>query len=219
MALRSFAMNVAAGLAVGVPGYLLWKRNQEKRIKEQPLAAVKTTGVATLGGPYTMVDHFGSPVTLASYRGTWQLMYFGFTNCPEVCPTQLDRMMTALKLVQKERPNLNFTSLFVCCDTGRDSVAACRSYCEDFGPQLIGLTGTPKQVEKITKTFKLFFTKPSKQDLISGDYIIDHSIATFFMDPEGKFIEYWGSAWTAEEIAQKIIKTADRYYLVRKPFD
>jgi protein SCO1/2 len=175
-------------------------------------------GKAELGGKYTMINHRGEVKTQADFLGTWQLMYFGFTNCPDVCPAQLNRLTEALHLVKKARPSAELSPMFMCCDPGRDSVAACRKAVADYHPDLMGMTGCPGQVETLTKAYKVFFSKPTDQDVQSGDYIVDHSIATFMFDPQGNFVEYWSSNHTAEDISKRIVQEIDTWKLRTNPF-
>eukprot|EP00668_Euglena_longa_P045611 GGOE01061284.1.p1 GENE.GGOE01061284.1~~GGOE01061284.1.p1 ORF type:complete len:226 (-),score=56.88 GGOE01061284.1:268-945(-) len=215
--LPALKANLIVGAIASVPvlGYAVYLQRKALRPGEW---TQRREGVAEIGGTYTLVDHFGRPKTQADFYGTWPLMYFGFTHCPDVCPQQLDRLGEALELVKNARPEARLSPMFLCCDAGRDSVAACKRITSEFHPDIVGMTGTAKQVKDLTRKYKVFFSEPTQEDIDSGDYIVDHSIATFMFDPQGVFVEYWSSNHSAEEVAARIIKEIDLWQTKTRPF-
>ena len=165
-----------------------------------------------------MIDHCGVPRSQASFLGTWQLIYFGFTHCPDVCPQQLERLTKVLNLVEKERPGARLSPMFMCCDPGRDSVQRCREAVADFHPTILGMTGCPSQIKALTKKYKVFFSEPSAEDVSTGDYIVDHSIATFLFDPQGNFVEFWSSHHEPEAMCERLVTEMDAWNTRVKPF-
>jgi len=209
--------NLLVGGIASVPlgGYGLYCLYHATKPREWTM---KKEGVAELGGTYTLVNHFGEPRTQADLHGTWPVMYFGFTHCPDICPQQLDRLGEALTLVKKRRPAAVLSPMFVCCDPGRDSVQACRRTTAEFHPDIVGMTGAPQQIQALVQKYRVFFSKPSPEEVESGDYIVDHSIATFLFDPSGTFVEYWSTNHTAADVADRIVKEIDQWALRAQPF-
>jgi protein SCO1/2 len=136
---------------------------------------------AAIGGPFSLTDQDGRPVTDADYAGKWKLVFFGFTSCPEVCPTTLNQMALMLKalgpLADKVQP------LFITVDPERDTPAVLKSYTEAFDARITGLTGTPEQIAAVAKAYGAFYQKILQGD----DYTMDHSTLIYVMRPDGRF--------------------------------
>ncbi|KAH7316663.1 SCO1/SenC-domain-containing protein [Stachybotrys elegans] len=161
-------------------------RMQRKRIAE----ANKGIGKPRVGGPFALVDHNGDPFTSETMKGKFALIYFGFTRCPDICPEELDKMAKVIDLIEAEQPGL-LQPLFVTCDPARDDPAALKSYLAEFHPSFLGLTGTYDQIKDICKKYRVYFSTP--ENVKPGqDYLVDHSIYFYLMDPEGEFVEVLG---------------------------
>ncbi|MFZ5792402.1 MAG: SCO family protein [Pseudomonadota bacterium] len=136
---------------------------------------------AAIGGPFSLTDQDGRPVTDADYAGKWKLVFFGFTSCPEVCPTTLNQMALTLKalgpLADEVQP------LFITVDPERDTPAVLKSYTEAFDARITGLTGTPEQIAAVAKAYGAFYQKVPQGD----DYTMDHSTLIYVMRPDGRF--------------------------------
>ncbi|KAJ1500718.1 Cu-binding protein [Coelomomyces lativittatus] len=145
----------------------------------------------------------GLPVTEKTYQGNYQLMYFGFTHCPDICPEELEKMGTVFDLLNKELPEVvPMQGLFVTCDPVRDTPSMLKSYLTDFHPQLMGLTGTYEAIQSMAKQFRVYFSSPST--LPPHEYLVDHSIFIYFLDPLGQFIEAFGKNVSAQDIVLKM---------------
>jgi protein SCO1/2 len=130
-------------------------------------------------------------------------VYFGFTHCPDICPEELDKMSQMIDLVNASRPNL-MRPVFITCDPARDTPPVVKSYLSEFHPTLIGLTGTWEQVKAVCKAYRVYFSTP--QGVKPGqDYLVDHSIYFYLMDPEGDFVEAIGRQHSPERAAQIIL--------------
>ncbi len=156
-----------------------------------------------IGGAFTLTDHNGEKVTERSYEGRYKLIYFGFTYCPAVCPTELQKMRQALKglpaeLAEKVQP------VFITTDPERDSVAVMKDYVSLFDPRLVGLTGTLPQVNHIKKAFRIFAVKVQDED--AQDYTMDHSSFTYLMSPENELVAMYRVKDTADFMARDIEK-------------
>lgn len=143
---------------------------------------VVTTGKAAVGGPFQLVDQNGRAVDQSILRGKWSVVFFGFTFCPDVCPTTL----TAMEAVKADlgAQGEAVQVVFVTIDPERDSPQAMKAYLEDVGPEgTIGLTGTPEQVAAAAKAYRVYYRKSGEGD----DYTMDHSTAAYLMNPQGEF--------------------------------
>jgi len=132
-------------------------------------------------------------------------IYFGFTHCPDICPDELDKLSAAIDILNEKTPN-TFRPLFLSVDPARDTPAVLKSYLAEFHPQIMGLTGTWQQIKDVCKAYRVYFSTP--QDLKPGeeDYLVDHSIYFYVMDPEGDFVECIGRQDTPESAAAIILE-------------
>lgn len=145
---------------------------------------------ASVGGPFTLVDETGRTVTSDTYAGRWRLMYFGFTYCPDVCPTDTAALAAGLKAFETAFPARaeKVQPLFVSFDTERDTPEVLVEFTDHFHPRLTGLTGSPEQMQAALETFRIYASKiPGATE---GSYSYDHSALVYLMDPEGKPVEF-----------------------------
>lgn len=147
--------------------------------EEQPVAKADPDGI---GARFSLVDRDGKPVTPEMLKGTPYAIFFGFTRCPDVCPTALSRMASLRKKMGADGDK--FRIVFVSVDSGRDKPADVGAYVDLFGTPITGLTGSEKQIEDAARSFRVFF---SKVPVEGGDYTIDHSAFTVLMDRDGQF--------------------------------
>jgi protein SCO1/2 len=161
-----------AGILVG--GAMVWKGYQ------RPQAAVVSSGAADIGGPFTLIDQHGRPFTDKNLLGKPALVFFGFTYCPEVCPTTLTRMSGWLKALGPDADRLNI--VFISVDPERDTPTQMARYLSAFDPRIHGLTGTPAAVDKTADEYKVYHRKVP---LPGGSYTMDHSAAIYALDRRG----------------------------------
>jgi protein SCO1 len=155
-------------------------------------------GTPDVGGPFSMVDHTGQVVSEKTYLGKPMLMFFGFTYCPDVCPTELQVMAAALETLGEQGKDIQ--PVFVSVDPARDTPEVMKSYVENFGPRFIGLTGTMEQVAAMAKTYKVFFEK--QEDATAPDqYLMDHSSTIYLMGADGKFLKHFSYTTDAAKLA------------------
>ncbi len=140
------------------------------------------SGVAAIGGAFTMVDHTGKPVSDRDFVGKPSVYFFGFTHCPDVCPTSLYDISTLMEDLGPEADKLNVS--FVTVDPERDTAQVMSDYISPFDSRIVGLTGTPEQVSDMTKAFRVFSRKVNLED---GGYTMDHTATIYLMDAEGTF--------------------------------
>jgi len=144
----------------------------------EPLTA---TAPLDVGGPFSLVDHSGKAVTDADFRGRPMLVFFGFTHCPEVCPTTLLETTNRLRALGAEAERLQV--LFITVDPERDTPAQLALYLQSFDPRIVGLSGTAGQVEAAVKAYKAY----AKKIPAEGGYTMDHTASVYVMDAQGRF--------------------------------
>ena len=158
---------------------------------------------ATLGGPFSLVDQNGTPRTAADFHGSYPLIYFGFTHCPDLCPRSLLTMGTAIDELMARAPKKarRVVPIFITVDPARDTAPVMKSYVANFHPRLVGLTGSAEEIERVTRDFGAFYA-PVPQ---GGDnYLIDHSGFILLMGPEGKYVTHFESDIRADELAEEL---------------
>lgn len=165
-----------------------------------------SSGIALVGGPFTMVTHRGEPVTEQMLIGKHTLIFFGFTYCPDVCPTELQVMTAATDALARQ--GIMVSPVFVSIDPGRDTPEVVKSYVENFSPALIGLTGTPEQVSQMAKAYRVYYAKVENAKS-PQDYLMDHSSILYLMGPDGKFLKHFTYTTDAEALAKAIGQALD----------
>lgn len=158
-------------------------------------------GAPAIGGPFSLVNHNGKPVTDQDFRGKPTVIYFGFAYCPDVCPTSLLLMQTAVdRLGPQAASKVNL--LFITVDPERDTPAALKEYVGQFGPAMVGLTGTLDQVAAAAKAFRVYYQKVPGKD--GAPYLMDHSSIFYLMDGNFRFVKHFTHQAKAEDIAAAI---------------
>ena len=157
------------------------------------------TAPAAIGGPFQLTDQAGQTVTEQNLKGKPTLIFFGFTHCPDVCPTSLFEISEVLKAMGKDADRVN--ALFVSVDPERDTAAAMKDYLSSFDPHLKGLTGTPESIAKVLSAYRVYSKKVPLKD---GDYTMDHTALIYLMDREGQFVAPFNLKRTPEEAAKDL---------------
>ena len=156
------------------------------------------SGTATIGGPFALVTTDGRPVSDRTYRGKWLLIYFGYTYCPDACPTALSNISVALQKLGPEAGKLQ--PLFVTVDPARDTESVMGDYLKSFDRRIVGLTGTQPQIDSVIKTYRLYVAR-EKSDTDGKDYLVSHSAYIYLMNPQGRFMDVIQGAASGEQIA------------------
>ncbi len=159
-----------------------------------------TAGIEGLGGAWTLTDHHGKAVTDRDYSGKFRLMFFGFTYCPDVCPTELKRLTMVLTALGDQAAQV--TPLFVTIDPERDSPQVLKEYLARFDERFIGLTGSVKQIEHMEKIFKVYAAKA--QDPALTAYSMNHSALVYLIGPDDKVLQLFHSSDSPEQMAAAI---------------
>lgn len=155
-----------------------------------------------IGGPFKLTDQNGRAVSDRSFHGTPVLLYFGFTSCPDVCPTDLARVQRIATRVRKAGGPA-ITPIFVSIDPARDTPAKLKRYVSVFGPDMVGLTGTPAQIAAVTDAYHVYFKKVPYGT--HGQYMMDHSTFVFLLDRNGRYVDHFGRTADEAQVAAKIV--------------
>jgi protein SCO1/2 len=142
----------------------------------------ESVGTVTIGGPFTLTDQNGNTVTEAALRGHPSMIFFGYTNCPDICPVTLLQAPSWLDAVKADLPDLAF--YFISLDPERDTVEVMREYLGNFDPRIVGLTGTPAQIDGVMAAYKVF-----RRIVPRGEnaYDVEHTAPIYLMDRNGAF--------------------------------
>jgi protein SCO1 len=151
---------------------------------------------AAIGGPFQLTDQAGQTVTEKDLKGRPTLIFFGFTHCPDVCPTSLFEISEVLKAMGEDADRIN--AYFVSVDPERDTTTAMKDYLSSFDPHLKGLTGDPEAVAKVISGFRVYAKKVPLKD---GDYTMDHTALVYLMDRSGNFVAPFNLKRKPEEAA------------------
>jgi len=157
-----------------------------------------------IGGAFSLLNQKAESVTEKSILGQYTLIFFGYTFCPDVCPTVLQSISASLDLLDKG--TVNIFPIFITIDPERDTPDILKSYLKSFHPLITGLTGSPEQVKVVTKAYGVYYAKSKNNGDSKNDYLMDHSGGIYLMGPDGMFITKLSHSSTPEEIAKKIKK-------------
>lgn len=191
---------IIGGLALALitlsPQNATVSQGQSKPISS-PIAGIK------IGGPYALTDHTGTPRTDQDYADQYKLIYFGFTYCPAICPTELAKISAVMTKLPPEITQ-NIQPIFITIDPERDTQNVMKDYVSLFHPKLIGLTGTTDQIKHVKKQYRVFAKKVEDESL--SEYTMDHSSYIYFMSPEDTLLGMYRMKDEVDYIIQDITK-------------
>ena len=154
------------------------------------------TQPSAVGGPFRLLDQDGRQRTDADFRGKPFLVFFGFTHCPDICPTTLFEMSEVLRRLSPDAANT--AVLFISVDPERDTPEKLKEYLSSFHPRIVGLTGSPQEIAEVEKTYRVY---AKKIPLDGGGYTMDHSAIVYLMDKDGRFVAPFNLKRNADEAA------------------
>ena len=163
--------------------------------------ALEGAGAAAIGGDFTLVDQNGQTRKASDFRGKLMLVFFGFTYCPDVCPTELQVIVEAVDQLGAKGEEVQ--PIFISVDPERDTPEQLRPYAASFHPRLVALTGTMEQVTQAARAYKVYFAKRPQKE---GEYLVDHSSFVFLMGRDGKYITHFNPAATPEQMAAALAR-------------
>jgi protein SCO1/2 len=182
---------VSLALTVAILGYWAWRN-------------VGQDVVPTIGAPFALTDQFGKPRTDADFRGQYMLVFFGFTNCPDICPVELQTMSDALDQLGPDAAKV--TPIFITVDPARDTSEALRDYVANFHPRLVALTGSEDAVGTVAKGYRVFYAKATGTNAPSDPaaYIMDHTATVYLMGPDGRYVTHFNPGTSAQALAEGV---------------
>lgn len=167
---------------------------------------VASTGAAQVGGPFTLTDHTGKKVSEQDFAGRFLLVAFGFTYCPDVCPTELQVMSAALdKLGEKAK---QVQPVFITIDPERDTAEQMASYVSNFHESMMGLTGSAEEIARVAKMYRVYYRKVDDPESSAG-YTMDHSAIIYLMDKQGNFLSHFAFGTKFEDMAKRMEEAID----------
>jgi len=164
------------------------------------VAKVQTLATPAIGGPFALVDDTGKPRTDADFRGRLMLIYFGYTHCPDACPTTLQDIADALAKLGPAADQV--APIFITIDPERDTVQYLKGYAEQFDAKFVALTGSPEQIATAAKSYRVYYRKATNQ----ADYLMDHSSIVYLMGRDGKFLTHFTPDTTPDQMADTVRK-------------
>uniref|UniRef100_A0A1D1YWP7 Protein SCO1 1, mitochondrial n=1 Tax=Anthurium amnicola TaxID=1678845 RepID=A0A1D1YWP7_9ARAE len=189
-----------------------YDREKKRHIEELKAASIAprqgpSVGTAAIGGPFNLVNHDGKSVTDKDFLGKWTLIYFGFTHCPDICPDEIQKLAAAIDKI-KASAGIEILPVFVSVDPERDTVEQIHDYVKEFHPNLIGLTGTTESIRHVARAYRVYYMKTEEE---GSDYLVDHSIVMYLMNPRMEFTKFFGKNYDVDALAEGIIKEVKQY--------
>jgi protein SCO1/2 len=195
--IRYFLLGLIALCAAGFAG--VWLSGARPPI----LSAYLTSAI---GGPFTLVADTGRTVTDRSYRGKWLLVFFGYTHCPDVCPTTLNAIAASLRQLGPAAAQVQ--PLFITVDPEHDTPQVLADYVKAFDPRIVGLTGTPEQIAAVAREYRVYYAQDETAQ--ERDDQLDHSAFVYLMTPQGKLAQVFGGATPNDRIAARLRQLIER---------
>ncbi|GFO01403.1 sco1-like protein, mitochondrial [Plakobranchus ocellatus] len=192
-------------------GLQMVKKEKEEEMKKN---RNRKMGKALLGGDWTLTDHHGKRRSSTEFRGQWILIYFGFTNCPDICPEEIEKIVRVINQTDADPALPKIQPIVITVDPERDTPEALKEYCGEFSPRLLGFTGTIEEITAATRAYRVYFSAGPKDE--DNDYIVDHSIISYLVNPQGEFTEYFGQNKTSAEIYSSIKLHISAYNIAEK---
>jgi len=199
----------ASGVLVGIMmAFYYYARG----LKEEAIAKErkKALGKAKIGGTFDLIDHNGNPAKSGDFLGKWVFLYFGFTHCPDICPEEMEKIAEVVDDLSVKAAGLGEVQpLFITVDPKRDGVKEVAEYVKEFHPRLIGLTGTEEQIKAACKAYRVYYSAGPEDD--DEDYIVDHTIIVYLINPDNEFVDYYGQTKDKDMIVSSTMMHMAKY--------
>lgn len=192
-------------LGITAIGLVVYFKNEKENLilqrEKRERDKIRRLGKPNIGSPFELynVNQERLMSSKELMEGQFTLIYFGFTHCPDICPEELDKMAEVVDAVKEEFGSGILTPVFITCDPLRDTKKVVKEYVKDFHPDLIGFTGTPEELKRVARSYRVYTYTPPEVSM-DDDYLVDHSIFFYLMDPEGHFVDCYARDTTADEV-------------------
>jgi cytochrome oxidase Cu insertion factor (SCO1/SenC/PrrC family) len=205
---RRIVIALVLVLAVGLCALILrWQLGGE-RISSGSGSSVVTSG--GIGGDFALTDQTGRAVTQKDYAGSFELIYFGYTFCPDVCPTELLTIAQTLDALPAQTAE-RIQPIFITIDPERDTQTVMADYVPLFYPRLVGLTGSPEQIATVAREFRVYYNKVPSKEGNASDYLMDHSSFIYVMGRNGEFLDVIPYGTSKEDMVAKISQLVEKF--------
>jgi protein SCO1/2 len=169
-------------------------------------SAANNEQTALIGGDFNLLDSSGKMLSSKTFRGRYMLIYFGYSSCPDICPTSLLLMTSALQQLGPEARKI--VPIFISLDPARDTPEKIATYVQNFSPNLVGLTGNKKQIRKVADDYKIYFKKIAVKNS-AADYMIDHSGFIYLIDEDGKYLAHFSHKISEQQLVDGLRKNIE----------
>lgn len=171
----------------------------------------KISGTALIGGPFSLKDQNGKNRKNSDFKNQLLVIYFGYSYCPDICPTALSSLSKALEILGEKSNRLQ--PLFITVDPGRDTEAVLKSYVQTFHPRLLGLYGTEQEIDALKKQYRIYAEKatPPHTDTHDPNYLIDHSSLIYVVKPDGTYLTHFSHETSPAEMAKILGKALENF--------
>jgi len=208
---KARALQIGVAILIGLimaAWLIIWQMDQDNLRRQDMQLQARTFNAAPslppegtpIGGAFTLIGPDGKTVHNTDYLGKYLLIYFGYTYCPDMCPTGLQSIAHAMDLLGTSSAHVQ--PLFITIDPARDTSEKLKEYTANFHPKIIGLTGTDSQIQAAAKAYQVYYAKGEKVD--GDDYLMDHSSLIYLMDPQGNFIRTFNEDAAPEDITKSL---------------
>jgi len=199
----SYTLAASLLICAGIAGAFLWQVGSA-RPPQLPQVTSSDSGTVRIGGPFSLIDQDGVRRTDEDFRGRYMLVFFGFTYCPDICPTTLAVLKSALEDIGPLADDV--VPILISVDPGRDTPETLKPYLASFGPQFVGLTGTKEEVDQAVAAYRAYY---EIIDAESADYTVSHTSIVYLMDEEGNFITNYALDLGPDAIAADLSRQID----------
>lgn len=189
------------GLVIGVISYIITATDAPA----PATAATQAAQTVQVGGPFTLTDQTGATVTEQTYHGKYMLIFFGFTFCPDICPTELQDALNAIEIAGEPVVS-RIQPIFITIDPARDTPEKLAEYVKMFGRGLVGLTGTDAQIAAVARAYKVYYARTEEEEgeESGDDYMMDHSSFLYLMGPDGQHLKTFASGTDLDTMAAEL---------------
>jgi len=202
-----YILAIGVGLAAFLAGQSLNDKKQATPVDLMRLkdgAVTQSVGQPVIGGPFALTDHNGKAVTEKDYLGKYLMVYFGYTYCPDVCPTSMQTILDAMDMVGDGAEKI--VPMMITIDPERDTPEVLKEFVTQFHPRMVGLTGSADAIASAVRGYRVYRAKVEDESVKGKDedYLMDHTSITYFMGPDGKFIKHFPHGTPVDKMAERI---------------